>query len=424
MRRLATGAFVLCVLLFVLGTGFVLGLAVGRAESAGAASDGLASVLQRVAALPVARAGVPVRPAPVGAPPASVSPEFLEQFQLFWEAWSLLDREYLDRAALDSRKLTHGAIRGMLEALGDPHTVFLDPQQSELNDAELRGGFEGIGVHLDLVDGRVRVVAPLEGSPGEKAGLRAGDYILQVDGQDLTGVSLLEAANRIRGPRGTPVRLLVQREGWPQPRTFEIVRADIKLETVRTRLLDNGIAYVRISTFASTTPRDLRAPLERLLQARPKGLVLDLRSNPGGYLQAALDVASEFIADGVLVYQEHADGQRQAFRAKPGGRATQVPLAVLIDHGSASAAEIVAGAIRDHGRGVLVGERTFGKGTVQNLHQLADRSTVRITAARWLTPKEQPLEGVGLAPDLPVPAGAEGTDPALDRAVQYLLNRR
>jgi len=420
MRRLATGAFVLCVLLFVLGTGFVLGLAVGRAESAGAASDGLASVLQRVAALPVARAGVPVRPAPVGAPPASVSPEFLEQFQLFWEAWSLLDREYLDRAALDSRKLTHGAIRGMLEALGDPHTVFLDPQQSELNDAELRGGFEGIGVHVDLVDGKLRVVSPIEGSPSEKAGIRAGDYIVQADGQDLTGLSLLQAVNLIRGPRGTPVRLMVQRDGWPAPRPFDVTRSDIKLESVRTRLLDGDVAYVRISTFASTTARDLREPLDRLLAARPQGLVLDLRANPGGYLQAALEVASEFVPDGVLLTEEYADGRREVFRAKEGGRATQIPVAVLVDHGSASAAEIVAGALHDHGRGVLVGERTFGKGTVQHVHTLADHSTVRITIARWLTPNEQPLDGVGLAPDIVVAAGSGSTDPVLDRAVQYL----
>ena len=420
MRRLIPAAFVLCVLVFVLGTGFALGLAVGRGES-GARPDGLASVLQRVAPVALTQAGAGTRGV---APPASVSPELREQFQIFWEAWSLVDREYLDRSALDSHKLTRGAIRGMLDALGDPHTVYLDPEHSELTDAELRGGFEGIGIHIDLVDGRLRVVAPVEGSPSEKAGLRAGDFILQVDGKDLTGLSLVQAVNLIRGPRGTPVRLLVQRDGWVDPRPFEIVRSDIKLESVRTRVLDSGVVYVRISTFASTTARDLRGPLERLMQTRPKGLVLDLRSNPGGYLQAALDVASEFVGDGVLLYQEQANGQRQAFRAKPGGRATQVPLVVLVDHGSASAAEIVAAAVRDRGRGVLVGEKTFGKGTVQNLHELADKSTVRITTARWLTPNEQPLQGMGLTPDIPVAAAAGDTDPALERAVQYLLTPR
>ncbi len=414
MRRLTSALFVLLVLAFVLGAGFLLGLSAGRTQ--GANGDGLIALLGRAAP---ATAGAS-RPAP----PASISPELQEQFQVFWEAWSLVDREYYDRAALDTRKLTQGAIKGMLEAVGDPHTVFLDPQHSELTDAELRGSFEGIGVQVDLVDNRLRVVAPLDGSPGEKAGLRPGDLIVQVDGRDLKGLNLTDAVNLIRGPRGSTVRLLVQREGWAQPRPIEVVRSDIKLESVRSRMLDSGIAYVRISTFANTTARDLQAPLERLLQARPKGLVLDLRSNPGGYLQAALDVASELIPDGVLLYQEHANGQRDVFRAKPGGRATQVPLVVLIDHGSASASEIVAAAVRDRGRGVLIGEQSFGKGSVQNLHQLADKSTIRITTARWLSPNEQPLHGVGLTPDIPVPAATNGTDAALDRAVQFILNGR
>jgi carboxyl-terminal processing protease len=225
--------------------------------------------------------------------------------------------------------------------------------------------------------------------------------------------------NLIRGPRDSTVRLLVQREGWPQPRPIEVVRSDIKLESVRTRMLDGNVAYVRLSTFANTTYRDLQPPLERLMQARPKGIVLDLRANPGGYLQAALDVASEFIPDGVLLYQDHASGQRDVFRAKPGGHATKVPVAVLMDHGSASASEIVAAAIRDRGRGVLIGEQSYGKGSVQNLHELADKSTVRITTARWLSPSEKPLHGVGLTPDIPVPAATNGSDAALDRALLF-----
>jgi carboxyl-terminal processing protease len=418
MRRATTAVFVTFVLAFVLGTGYTLGLAAGRGESAGAPTIGLASLLQRVAP-PVASA-TGARP---GAP-TSASPEFQEQFQTFWETWSLVDRDYYDRSALDSKKLTRGAIKGMLEALGDPHTLYLDPEMSELTDAELRGSFEGIGVHVDLIEGRLRVVAPIEGSPSDKAGLRSGDYVVQADGKDLAGLSLLQAVNLIRGPRGTTVRLMVQREGWAQPRPFDVTRSDIKLESVRTRLLDGNVAYVRISTFASATARDLRAPLDRLLESRPRGLVLDLRSNPGGYLQAALDVASEFVPEGVLLTEEYADGRREVFRAKAGGRATQIPIVVLVDHGSASAAEIVAGAIRDHKRGVLVGEQTFGKGTVQHVHALADKSTVRITIARWLTPNEQPLNGVGLTPDIAVAPGSAPADPILDRAVQHLREQR
>jgi carboxyl-terminal processing protease len=179
---------------------------------------------------------------------------------------------------------------------------------------------------------------------------------------------------------------------------------------------------VRLSAFATTTAQDLQGPLERLMQGQPRGIVLDLRANPGGYLQAALDVASEFIPEGVLLQQERANGQRDLFRARSGGRATAVPLAVLMDHGTASAAEILAAAVRDRGRGVLIGEPTYGKGSVQVLHQLADRSTVRITTARWLSPNEHPLHGEGLAPDIVVPAATNGADPALDRAVRFLLS--
>jgi carboxyl-terminal processing protease len=412
-----TAVFVLFVLAFVLGTGYTLGLAAGRGDTS-AQPLGLATILQRVVPPAAVAAG------PRGGTPSSVSPEFQEQFQTFWEAWSLVDRDYYDHSALDSKKLTRGAIKGMLEAIGDPHTLYLDPEMSEVSDAELRGGFEGIGIHVDLVDGRLRIVAPIEGSPSDKAGLRAGDYIVQADGQDLAGLSLLQAVNLIRGPRGSTVRLMIQRDGWADARAFDVTRSDIKLESVRTRMLDGNVAYVRISSFASTTARDLRGPLDRLLEGRPKGLILDLRANPGGYLQAALDVASEFVPDGVLLSEEYGDGRREVFRAKAGGRATTLPLVVLVDHGSASAAEIVAGAIRDHGRGVLIGEQTFGKGTVQHVHALADHSTLRITIARWLTPNEQPLNGVGLAPDVPVTAGSGAADPVLDRAVQYLRDGR
>jgi carboxyl-terminal processing protease len=419
MRRLTTAVFVVCVLAFVLGTGFVLGMAAGRGEAAHAGPITFASLLQRVA--PPALAGA----SPRTAAPASVSPEFQEQFQIFWETWSLLDRDYVDRSALDGKKLTRGAIRGMLEALGDPHTVYLDPELSQVSDAELRGGFEGIGIHVDFTDGRLRIVTPIEGSPSEKAGLRAGDYIVQADGKDLAGLTLLQAVNAIRGPRGSAVKLLVEREGWIAPRPFEVVRGDIKLESVRTRMLDGNVGYVRLSTFSSTTARDLYVPLDRLLAARPKGLVLDLRSNPGGYLQAALDIAGQFVPEGPVLIEEHADGRREVFNAKPGGRATELPVAVLVDKGSASAAEILAGAIRDRGRGVLIGEQTFGKGTVQHVHTLADKSTVRITIAHWLTPNEQPLNGVGLPPDIAVEAAASNdSDPALDRAVRYLRDLR
>lgn len=363
--------------------------------------------------------------AAVQAQQTSPSAGLSERFRLFWEAWGWVDSEYYNREALDPTRMTHGAIRGMLQSLGDPHSYFVDPQERSISETQLRGGFEGIGVHVEMTpDGKLRVVAPQEGSPGEKAGIGAGDIITHVDGRPIAGLNLIQAVSLIRGPRGTKVTLVLRREGAAEPLEVEVIRAEIKVESVRAKMLEQGVGYVRISQFGLQTHRELRVALQELLDQDPRGLVLDLRANPGGYLAAAVDVASQFLEDGVILYEERTGGQRQEFRVKRGGLATSIAMAVLVDRGSASASEIVAGALQDHQRAPLVGEKTFGKGSMQSVHTLSDGSSIHVTVAHWLTPKERPLNGNGLVPDVLVETGADGatgSDPALDRAVEIIL---
>lgn len=351
--------------------------------------------------------------------------EFQQQFELFWEAWRLVDQEYYDRQAINYQKMTYGAIQGMLEALGDPHTFFSTPDHARLSQEELQGKFEGVGVMVEMKDSRLTVVAPLDGSPGARAGIRPGDVIIAVDGQDISQWTMLEAISRIRGPRGTKVQLTIVRQGEKEPLVVEIVRDVIPLVSVRARTLDNGIGYVKVASFSVPTAEELRRSLASLLLHRPKGLVLDLRNNPGGLLDSAVEVASQFLKDGVVLYERRADGEDLAFNAIKGGLATDVPLVVLVNQGSASASEIVAGALQDQGRAIIIGEQTFGKDTVQNVHQLSDESTLRVTIARWYTPNRQEIHEKGLTPDVVVEMTEEdvqaGRDPQLAAAVERLL---
>jgi carboxyl-terminal processing protease len=345
------------------------------------------------------------------------------RFRVFWETWGLVNREFYNRSAVDGQKMTYGAVKGMVESLGDPHTVFSTPRERELVDASLRGTFDGVGVQIDYRDGKLQVIAPIEGSPAERAGLRPGDVITHVDGQDLKGRKLDEIILLIRGPRGTTVTLTVTRPGEQESLQVPIERAEIKVETVRSRMLEDGLAYVRVTTFSASSGSDAASAVRTLVQQQPRGFVLDLRSNPGGHLNAAVDLASQFLGDGVVLYQQATSGERHEYRAKAGGQATSLPVAVLIDRGSASASEIVAAALRDNGRAVLIGEKSYGKGSVQTVHRLSDSSGLRVTSAIWLTPVGRPLEDVGLEPDLAVAPNidrAQAHDPQLEAAMRHL----
>ena len=352
---------------------------------------------------------------------ARVQQEQQEQFQVFWEAWRIVEDEFYTEKPLDNEAMTHGAIRGMVASLGDQHTVFLLPTQADLFREDLEGQFGGIGVTVGLTeDGLLRITKPIAGSPADEAGLRAGDLILEVDGSSVRGMDLIQAIALIRGPKDTEVRLLIQKSLDGQTTEVVLRRAAIDVPTTESRMLDDRVAYLALWECNARAPREVRDQLTQLLDQKPRALVLDLRGNPGGYLYVATEVASEFISSGLILYERGRDGQEIRHEARAGGVATSIPLAVLVDKGSASAAEIIAGAIQDSGRGILVGEQTFGKGSVQTTERLSDGSALQITIRRWYTPKGRQIQEQGLTPDIAVEAAEQ--DLQLERAVSYLLS--
>ena len=338
------------------------------------------------------------------------------EFKIVDEAWKLLSEDYVDKSKLDPQKLSQGAVKGMIEALDDPPSFYVDPKTKELELSTLEGKFEGIGAVISIKDKQLTIVAPIADSPAEKAGIKAGDKILEIDGQTTSKMNLIEATLKIRGPKGTSVRLLILHEGEAEPVEVQIVRSEIKVESVSFEMRGD-IAYIRISQFSKSTGGELQDILKDAIGKGAKGIVLDLRNNPGGLLNAAADVASQFLAMGLVVKVVDDEGNESSVPVKKGGIATHLPLIVLVNQGSASASEIVAGALQDYGRAKLAGSQTFGKGSVQLVRDLSDGSALHITAYRWLTPFGRPIDGVGLTPDFVL----ELKDAELvDWAIQYL----
>lgn len=357
---------------------------------------------------------------------SSATPEELDQlFKPFWEAWDLLHEQYVDQP-IDDEQLMRGALRGMMDSLGDPYTSYMDPQEYKMLSDELEGNltYEGIGAWVDPSNDFLTIISPMPGSPADRAGLKPGDKIIAIDGEDMTGVDGELVRQKVLGPAGSSVTLTILRNDQ-EPFDVSVKRESIKVPTLESRMLDGDIAYVHLFVFGDKTKTELRDALQTLLDQNPKGLILDLRFNGGGYLETAIDVASEFIDDGVIMYEEYGDGSRRTFEARPNGLVTDIPMVVLINEGSASASEIVAGAIQDRERGLLVGVTSFGKGLVQIPTELQNgQGAVRITVARWLTPNEKMINDVGLTPDHVVEISEEdadaGRDPQLDKAVELL----
>ena len=341
-------------------------------------------------------------------------------FPLLEEAWQALSRDYVEPQALDQVKLERGAISGLVEALQDPYTHYLDPQHLQWEQATLEGKFEGIGTEVTQRDSDFIVLAPLPGSPAEKAGIKPGDRILQVDGEPTTGLTFLELISRIRGPKGTAVSLLILHEGESSPVEVEVVREEISDMSVTLTQRDR-VAVIRIASISSQTPQELKEALSRL-PPETKALVLDLRSNPGGLLDEVIEVAGQFLEkDAVVAYEVDNRGEKTAFRATGGGLALQYPLAILVDRFTASAGEVLAAALRDLRGAPLFGSRTFGKGSVNVLQPLSDGSALIITTSRWLSPLGHAIEGQGLEPDYPIePAPGEDGAPVLEAALKYL----
>jgi len=354
-------------------------------------------------------------------------PERDARADLLREIESILKEEYLEPEKIDEQRMLYGAAAGLVASLGDPHTAFVEPDQASALEEDMQGSFEGIGATVDMAEGRLVIVRVLPKSPALNAGLKAGDVILAVDDEPLEGKSVVEAIALIRGPRGTVVRLKVQREGVAEPFIVPLTRDKVELPIIETRMLEGNIAYLRLAEFNALSAEKVHEALQELLAQEPEGLIFDLRSNPGGYLQRAVDVASEFLPRDTLVLVERQRGKpAKEYRVERPGLAQEIPLVVLANGLSASASEIVAGAIRENGRGVLIGEKTYGKGSVQSTHDLLGGSSLRVTIARWDLPSGQNLDGNGLEPDIVVPLtqadAAADRDPQLERAIAYLVN--
>lgn len=352
----------------------------------------------------------------------SNQPEEVEAlFVPFWEAWGLLHENYVD--PLDDNSLMEGALSGMMVSLDDPHTDYMDPETFARVNESMSGEYEGIGatVRQNEDTGGLELLSIMDGSPAQKAGLRAGDQIVQVNGVDVTSWSQSEIIAQVRGPAGTLVELGILRDG--DILDVEVMRDRISVPSVSSRILDGNIGYVRLSQFESNASMEMRQALEAMDANSLNGLILDLRGNPGGYLSTSIEVASAYIQDGVVLIERSPDREFE-HRTLGNAIAPDVPMVVLVDQGSASASELIAGALQDQGRAIIVGMPTFGKGSVQTWRQLSNGGGVRITISRWYTPNGNSVSEVGIAPDIEVPFDAElfqtGEDNQLETAIQVL----
>ena len=349
-------------------------------------------------------------------------------FSLFWDAWVRVQEKFVNRAKLDYQKMVYGAIAGMLGALDDPYTVFMTPQENKEFSQALQGNLEGIGAEIGMRQGVVTIVSPLADSPAMRAGLKAGDKVLKVGDKITAGLSVDETVALIRGPKGSEVTLTITRDGWQEAKEFKIARAVINIPVVKLEMKKSGdktIAYLALHHFTDNVLTEFQKAAQQVLISDAKGLVLDLRNNPGGYLGAAVDIASWFLPQGQLVVAEdYGNGKKTEHKSEGIEKLGAYPLVVLINQGSASASEILAGALRDNKGVRLVGEKSYGKGSVQELEQMPGGTSIKITVAKWLTPSGHSIMDDGLEPDAQVGLTLDDVnssrDPQLERALELL----
>ena len=345
------------------------------------------------------------------------------------EAYGILLQEHVDHAKLDSEQLTDGAIRGILGALDDPHASYLTADQHAREQEGYRGFFEGIGARVTLTDAGLTVIAPIPGAPAEAAGIRSGDVILAVNGENIEGLTLIESVNLIRGPIGTDVALLVRHSGSPIEETITVTRGRIPIESTAFKMLDDGIGHLWVYSFSDSTEGEINTALDQLEAANGQGLILDLRNNPGGLLEAVINVTSMFMDGGPILYEIDAQGSRIDHAASEGGPAHDIPLVVLVNEYSASASEILAGAVKVSGRAQVVGSTTFGKGSVNITRELSDGSALYFSIRRWYLPDGTQIEGQGVTPSIEIEVEAEtmpipfDQDTALQESIKVLQNR-
>ncbi|MES2214169.1 MAG: S41 family peptidase [Patescibacteria group bacterium] len=355
-------------------------------------------------------------------------------FAPFWRAWNVLNDKYVATATttklVTDQDKVWGAIEGLTSSLGDPYTVFFPPKEAELFASDIRGNFEGVGMEVVAQDGALTVVAPIKGSPAERAGILPRDRVLKIDDHDTAGLATDEAVDFIRGPKGTSVTFVIARAGRKEAFEVKVVRDTIDIPTIATKEMGNGIFKIDLYSFSATSPNLFRGALREFVQSGDNKLILDLRGNPGGYLDAAIDMASWFLPSGkVIVRESFGNGKEETvYRSKGYNVFTdQLKFVILVDQGSASAAEILAGALSEQGRATLVGQKTFGKGSVQELVDITPTTSLKVTVARWLTPNGLSISKQGIEPEIKIERTEAdlkaGKDPQLDKAIE-ILNKK
>ena len=347
-------------------------------------------------------------------------------FERVEEVWQLLEQQHINRSDLDSDKISEAAIRGILESLDDPYASFLDAEQFSMESQDVHGSFEGIGAHVGILDEKITIIAPMPDSPAEKAGIRSGDIILGINGDSTADTTLLEAVSKIRGEKGTTVDLLILHANEPIPVTITVRRGVIQIDSVTFQLMPNDIGYIHISNFTESTKSEVEGALREFKEETTSGaLILDLRNNPGGLLNSVVDVTSLFIDDGLVLYEIDGSGARKDWPVRNNRRKQDYPMVVLINQFSASASEVLCGALMDHERATIIGTKSFGKGSVNILRSLSDGSGIYFTVAHWFTPKGTLIEGSGIEPDVVVDISPDTlNDIQIEKALEILNQKR
>jgi carboxyl-terminal processing protease len=417
-------AIVIVLTVGAFGGGFLIGHLTARPrEVATITTPDVTAVEKTEDNTPTATAEITIAPQqpPVSATFPITATNF--DYALIQEVLGLLDEQFYGELP-DRQALTYGAIRGMLLTLDDPYTSFIDPQVTAILNEDASGTFEGIGAMVNMrEDGYLEIASLIPGQPAEAAGVLPGDIILAVGDQSIVGLGLYEAISYIRGPAGTDAVLTILRADEEEPITITVTRARIEVPIVDYRMLDNGIGYILLTEFDANAADNIQKALEELAQQNPKGLIFDLRSDPGGWLDQSIKVSDLFLNEGLVAIERDSSGGEQRFYSYDGDIGEDIPMVVLVNRGSASASEIVAGALQDRGRAVLIGTKTLGKGSVQRPNALSDGSQLRVTIARWFTPNDNSIHGDGLEPDILVEVPDDtpaGEDPQLERAIEYL----
>jgi carboxyl-terminal processing protease len=348
-------------------------------------------------------------------------------FNLYWQVWDTVKSTYVDSENISEKDLFYGSLEGMIKAVDDPYTSFLDPELSKRFNDDLSGSFEGIGAEIGIRDDTLTIIAPIDGMPAQKAGLKSGDKVLSIDGKSTAGITIDKAVDTIRGEKGTTVTLTIYREGLEETKEITITRGVITIESVKTKILEDQIMLISINNFNEDTEELFSKAIEELETKELKGIILDLRNNPGGLLDSAIEIASEWVETGPVVLEKFDENNITKYQARGIARLKNYQTVVLLNQGSASASEIVAGALQDYNKATIVGEQSYGKGSVQTLKPFTDGSSLKVTVAKWLTPEGVSISEKGITPDVEVEYTIEDfendRDPQLDKAIEIIKSK-